>query len=434
MVRAQVRGLAGPHYGGTSYHDGISYNAETGRVVLKAAGSAPSITTLTSAFTFTGGNQSMYMGPAGLLVASATNTPRIEYDANGNPLGLLMEASRTNLWLRSQEFDNASWSKVRATVSANTIAGPDGTSTADTLVEDGTAANTHLLRQDYASATSGTTYTLSVFAKAKERSQIVLLFGADTAAFANEGVLFTLSGSGTAAISTGSPVAYGIEALANGWYRCWASATCASTTNAILRIYLASSNSSTYSGDGASGLYLWGAQLEAGRFLSSYIPTTTVSVARTADSCIRTLGSEFSATAGTVVVAGRASGGRDAAVGQAVWSFDDGTLNERICLTRSPTTDSANYIVTDGGVAQATIAGTFSNLTAFKSAAAWAANDFVHVFNGASATDAAGTLPTATVCNLGGLAGGGTVMNGHIRRFDYYPTRLPNAFLQLASA
>lgn len=415
-------------------HDGIGLDFARNTFYTKVPGAAAVFQPLTSLFTFTGGNQSMYMGPNGLLVASATNTPRIEYDANGNPLGLLMEAARTNLWLQSQTFGNASWSKVRASVSDDTIAGPDGTTTADTFIEDGTAANSHLLRQDYASATSGTTYTMSVFAKAKERSQILLLFGADTAAFGNEGVLFTLSGSGTSATSSGSPVAHGIQALPNGWYRCWATATCASTTNAVLRIYLASGSSSTYSGDGASGLYLWGAQLEAGRFPSSYIPTTTGSVARTADSCIRTLGSEFSATAGTVVVAGRASGGQDAASAQVVYAFDNGTNAESVRLARIAATNTARFLVVDGGVGQASLDNTFTSSTAFKSASAWTADDIATAFNGGTVgTDATGTLPTITSLQLG-LAAGSSIGNCHILRFDYYPTRLDNATLQRLTA
>lgn len=436
LVRPMVRsGAVGP-YGGATYQDGIHLNFASGNTTsgyyVKAVGAAPTVSPLTSLFTFTGGNQSMYMGPAGLLVASATNTPRIEYDASGNCLGLLMEAARTNLWLQSQTFDNASWTKLRSSVSADTIAAPDGTTTADTFVEDGSAATTHLLRQDV-TVVSGTAYTATIWAKAKERTQVAFQFGSENACFNFEAGIFTLSGSGTAATLSGSPTAVTIQAFPNGWYRCRVSATAAASAVAGLRLFLASGGTTTYSGDNASGAYIWGAQLEAGAFASSYIPTTTISVTRTADSCIRTLGSEFSATVGTVVVAGRASGGQDASVGQAVWSFDDSTLNERVCLTRSPGGDSANYIVTDGGVAQATIAGTFSNLTAFKSAAAWAANDFAHVFNGSSGTDAAGTLPTVTVCNVGGLAGSGTVMNGHILRFDYWPERKANAFLVSAS-
>ena len=434
LVRPLVRsGAVGP-YGGLSYQDGIHLNFASGSSsvghYVKAAGAAPTVSAFTSLFTFTCGNQSMFMGPAGLLVPAVTNVPRIEYDANGNCLGLLMEAARTNLWLQSQTFGNASWSKVRASVSDDTIAGPDGTTTADTLIEDGTAANSHLLRQDYASATSGTTYTMSVFAKAKERSQILLLFGADTAAFGNEGVLFTLSGSGTSATSSGSPVAHGIQALPNGWYRCWATATCASTTNAVLRIYLASGSSSTYSGDGASGLYLWGAQLEAGRFPSSYIPTTTVSVARTADSCIRTLGSEFSATAGTVVVAGRASGGQDAA-NQFVYSF--GGTNS-ILFLRPANTDIARFNLFTG-VAQGPIDSTFTNATPFKAAMVYNTNDLAMSFNGgAVGTDTSATLGSYSTLCIGSEPSPSLQMNGHILRFDYWPERRSNAFLQQASA
>lgn len=438
LVRPLVRsGAVGP-YGGATYQDGIHLNFASGNTTsgyyVKAVGAAPTVSALTSLFTFTGGNQSMYMGPGGLLVASATNTPRIEYDASGNCLGLLMEAARTNLWLRSQEFDNASWTKVRASVTADSIAAPDGASTADTLVEDGSAANSHLLRQDYASATSGTTYTISVFAKAKERSQILILFGADTAAFSGEGVLYTLSGTGTSATSTGSPVAHGIQALSNGWYRCWVAATCASTTNAVLRIQLCASSSSTYSGDGVSGLYLWGAQLEAGRFPSSYIPTTTGSVARTADSCIRTLGSEFSATAGTVVVNVADFISADVAANNCIASLDDATANERLTLQRTNTAGAMRLNVFDGGANQAAVDGLSAISTAgVRLAYAFAANDFAISGNGgAVVTDGAGTLPTVTRLDLGSRLTGEHLF-GHILRFDYWPERKANAFLVSAS-
>jgi len=188
-----------------------------------------------------------------------------------------------------------------------------------------------------------------------------------------------------------------------------------------------------YAGNSASGAYFWGVQQEAGAFPSSYIPTTTVSVARTADSCIRTLSSEFSATAGTVVVAGRASGGQDAAAGQLHWSIDDNTANERYSITRPVASDVARLIVVDGGVAQATLDGTFVNLAAFKSAFAYAVNDFAHSFNGGAVlADASGTLPAPTQICIGSL-GGSSQANGHIRRFDYYPTRMSNGFLVSAS-
>lgn len=419
---------------GGSLHEGIGLNFATGQYYVREQGRPANVQPLTSLFTFTGGNQSMYMGPGGLLVQSVTNTPRIEYDANGNCLGLLMEAARTNLCLQSQTL-GTTWAPTRASVSANVVAAPDGTTTADKIVEDSSAATTHLVLQGFTKAASALVYTVSAFFKSAERSEIRIMLHGTTSA---DSVSAIFNGSGsivTAAATTGTFTAASatITSFANGWYRCTITGTTDTATALNLRLDLSVAGSPSYNGDGASGAYVWGVQLEQAAFASSYIPTTTVAVARTADSCIRTLGSEFSATAGTVVVSGRASGGQDASVGQAAWSFDDGTLNERLCFTRSPATDTGNYIITDGGVAQALLPNTFTNSIAFKAGTAWAANDSAVSFNGnAIQTDATVTLPTVTTLNVGGMVLG-TQMNGHILRFDYWPTRLPDTYLVSAS-
>lgn len=416
-----------------SLHGGISLDFATGRYYTKAQGGPANIRALTSLFTFTGGAESMYMGPAGLLVQSAVNTPRIEYDANGNCLGLLMEASRTNLMTYSQDLSGADWSSLGSTLSSNSATAPDGTTTADLVTEDG-GSSAHGYVNNRTLATS-TVYTTSFWAKPNGRTFAIMRYTGTGWLNSDQAAFFNLTGSGSLG-TRGTGVTATITAYPNGWYRCTSTYTTAASSGTGSGSRLAFSSADTtqiYAGNSSSGMYFWGVQQEAGQFASSYIPTTTTSVARTADSCIRTLGSEFSATAGTVVVQGRASGGQDASVGQAVWSFDDGTLNERFCFTRSPTTDNGNYIVTDGGVAQAVLPNTFVNLTTFKAGAAWAANDAAVTFNGnAIQTDAAVTLPTVTTLNLGGMALS-TQMNGHIRRFDYYPTRLPNTYLVSAS-
>lgn len=414
-------------------HDGIHLNFGTQRYYTKAVGQPASFAALTSLFTFTGGNQSMYMGPAGLLVASATNAPRIEYDASGNCLGLLMEASRTNLALQSQDL-TTSHAAAASSVVANATTAPDGTTTADKLVED-SSTTLHRIRQTTdVTITSGATVTFSYHVKAAERTKCRLRITESTFASAYE-VSFDLS-AGTIGTATTTGVASGgtssIKPLPSGWYRISITAainggflTC--RTNLELEN---AAGSNAYTGDGSSGLYAWGEQIEVGVFPSSYIPTTTGSVARTADSCIRTLGSEFSATAGTVVVAGRASGGQDAAGNQVIWSFDDTTTSERIQLTRVQATDTGRVVVSDGGASQAALDATMTNSTAFRSATAWAANDFASSFNGAAAlTDAAGTLPTTTLLGMGVFGAGTGQMNGHIRKFNYWPTRLPNTFL-----
>lgn len=443
QVRSAVRGpMTLARGSGQSVHDGISYNAATGRVVLKAVGASPTITTLTSAFTFTCGNQSMFMGPAGLLVPAVTNVPRIEYDANGNCLGLLMEASRTNLALQSQDL--ATSHALAALLAfgsgsiANATAAPDGTVTADKIVED-TATTTHRIRQATdVTIASGNVVSFSFFVKAAERTRCRLRITESTFASAYE-VSFNL-GTGTIGTATTTGVASGgtsrIQALPNGWYRVAISAALNGgflAARCLLELEDASGNNG-YTGDGVSGLFAWGEQIEVGAFASSYIPTTTTSIARTACSAIRTLGSEFSATAGTVVVAGRASGGQDPANGNHFWEFDNLTAAERIRFFRALGSDTARTQYTAASATQALLDATFVNLTAFKAATAWAANDFASSFNGAAVlTDAAGTVPTATALGLGVSPVGADNCNGHILRFDYWPSRLPNNMLQQLS-
>jgi len=439
MVRPMARGVIGSPYGGSSFHDGISYSAETGRVVIKAVGAAPTITTLASAFTFTGGNQSMYMGPAGLLVASATNTPRIEYDASGNCLGLLMEASRTNLYLQSQDFATSHSSVGLNAVTTNATTAPDGTLTADRISED-TSGSQHRIRQATdITITSGSTNTFSVFVKADQKTHVSLRLTENTFASAVE-CIFNLS-AGTA----GTPVNIGaasggvarIQPAGNGWFRCSLTGAVNGgflNCRALTELLDPTNTTITYTGGGTAGLFVWGGQFEAGAaFPSSYIPTTTASVDRTQDSCIRTLGSEFSATAGTALVLSRSSGGQATGAG-GVWSFDDGTTNNRITLVRGANSDSARVNVTAGGAAQAQTDATITNSTFFKHATAWASNDVASSLNGATVlTDATVTVPTVTSLFIGGLASG-FQGNCHVRRFDYWPTRLSNPFLVSASA
>lgn len=435
QVRSPVRGpMTLARGSGQSVHDGISYNAATGRVVLKAVGASPTITTLTSAFTFTCGNQSMFMGPNGLLVQAVTNVPRIEYDASGNCLGLLMEASRTNLMTFSQDLAGADWSALQSTLSSNSTAAPDGTVTADLVTEDG-ASSAHGYVNNRTLAVS-TTYTTSFWAKANGRTWVAFRATGTGWVNSDQAAFFNISGAG--AVGTlGTGVTATITAHPNGWYRCTATyaTAAASGTGTGTRIALASAdNTQIYAGNSTSGAYFWGVQQEVGAFPSSYIPTTTVSVARTADSCIRTLGSEFSATAGTVVVAGRASGGQDAGAAQVVWDIGDTTANNRLFVARQTAADTLRYQVFSGGVGQGPLDNTFINSTAFKASTAWAANDLALSFNGAAIqTDASASIPTVTSLGLGIYTGVSSQMNGHILRFDYWPTRLPNNMLQQLS-
>lgn len=191
--------------------------------------------------------------------------------------GTIVEAAATNSCLRSAEFDNASWAKANSTVTANSIASPSGATDADSIVEDGTTA-AHYVLQGF--TFSAAVYTFSVFLKAGTRSWGFLNL-LDSASQFN--AYFNLS-AGTVGTVSASTTAR-IEPAGNGWYRCSVSATCAAGAATGMLIAGASAdNGASYLGvNGNVAVYAYGSQLELGSAPTSYIPTTTAAVLRSAD-------------------------------------------------------------------------------------------------------------------------------------------------------
>jgi hypothetical protein len=335
-----------------------------------------------------------------------------------DPLGVLIEEQRTNLLTYSDQFDNAAWTNNRSSESVNSIAAPDGTTTADTLIEDGTSGQ-HTVAQTV-TTTAATSYTLSAFFKAKERSTAILVL--DTTFRAN----FDLS-LGTVATTTGSPTSTSIQSVGNGWYRCSITATVSSVSTACTLSMCDITTGFSYAGDGTSGIYIWGAQLEGGAFPTSYIPTVASQVTRAADQVsILTSAFGFNAAEGTVAVELTPDA---AGAAYAVSSLDDGTAANRMD-SRASSTRHLDVIV--GGVTQASIdAGTISANVATKLTTAYQVNDFAACINGGTvATDTVGTIPTVTTFRIGRNYDGAGQFAGHIKRLTYFPTRKSNADLQ----
>jgi hypothetical protein len=193
-----------------------------------------------------------------------------------------------------------------------------------------------------------------------------------------------------------------------------------------------SGSSNVYTGDGTSGLFLWGAQVEAGAFATSYIPTVASTVTRASDTPTITganFASWYNASEGTIVVS--ADSFRGTAGTARTFQFDDGTADNNIRAAGQSTLQ-----VVDATVTQASLSPTplipFDG-TVFKFASAYKANDFASVTTGAVATDTSGTVPTVTQLALG-RGVGGTILNGHLRTLTYYPQRLADAQLQALSA
>ena len=173
-------------------------------------------------------------------------------------------AWRRNLLTYSEQFDNAAWTKANVTVTANAAVAPDGTMTADKIVEDSATA-VHYLGSP--SITVGNTpYTTSVYAKAAERTWCVLRFGYQNIG----GIWVNLTTGQKGQDQSGGVTSFSIVDAGNGWWRISITDTPASG-NFGIGIDLASADGvSSYTGNSTSGIYIWGAQLELGSTATPY--------------------------------------------------------------------------------------------------------------------------------------------------------------------
>jgi hypothetical protein len=183
----------------------------------------------------------------------------------------------TNLLTYSEQFDNAAWTKVNATITANATTAPDGTLTADKLVED-TATSLHYVSQvPPGMSVIGETYAISVMAKPDERSIIeIRVPGGATMHTNNQARVFNLV-TGAVTAGAGIDCTGEVEILGNGYVRCTLLVT-ANRAGAFTHQFRLSNGAATnYTGDGTSGLYIWGAQLEVGEPSGYYVKTEATS-------------------------------------------------------------------------------------------------------------------------------------------------------------
>lgn len=243
-------------------------------------------TTVTdSSGSFTRSTTATYFDVDGVMQTAAIDVPRIGYDPVTHAhTGLILEGAATNLLTYSEQFDNAAWTKTRASVDDNSAIAPDGTTTADTFIEDSTASNSHSIHTTTTTLTIGTAYSFGLFVKAAFGTRYIALTFGGTAYAAPVTVVFTLNASVSPSV-TGSGTG-SITDIGNGWFKVVLTATAQATGGASAIYYLSNSAVSAglvYTGDGTSGLYIWGADLRASATIDSYIPTTSAQVTRAAD-------------------------------------------------------------------------------------------------------------------------------------------------------
>jgi len=353
--------------------------------------------------TFSRSTTGTYVDSNGIIQTAAIDAPRFDHDPTTNAsLGLLIEESRTNFLTNSEHLDTGwLYQGSMAAPTTTTVKTPDGDLDARLFTSSGGR-----VRQDKIPAAA--IYTLSVYYKPNTDTTLQLfLFNSGSQA----NVTFDTTNPSSPTVTSGSGV---MVAAGDGWFR--ASVTTSAATDGT------TIESMIYTDSG----YLWGAQLEAGAFPTSYIPTSGSSVPRAADVASIT-GSNFSRwyekSEGTVFVDSSALGLNT--INRMVYITDGSTSNS---LGIAETLSLTQFLAYTGGVAQANLS--FAQTGLSKKTFAYAVNDAAFTADGNSAlTDTSVTLPGLDRMDLNSRLGANP-LNGHIARLTYYPYRLPDATLQ----
>ena len=227
-------------------------------------------------FDFTRASSATVVNKDGLIEIVGSGKPRIDFkdDAKG---ALLLEPQRSNLILRSEEFESVSWTKSNSLITSNSVISPNGTLNADKLVESNFNGD-HYVSSQIISVSSGQ-ITNTIWLKSAERTQAVIFEQVSV-----KGIYVDLESGTFIKNLVNTPDSYSIFKDSNGWVKVSITTTNSSTSR--LRIYPSKNGSVSYQGDGASGVYIFGAQLEQGSYATSYIPTQGGTVTRVAETAI----------------------------------------------------------------------------------------------------------------------------------------------------
>ena len=349
--------------------------------------------------------------------------PRIEYATDGTVKGLLIEEARTNLVTYSEAFNNAAWIKdASVVVTSNAAVSPDGAQTADEveMVDSGDYI------YDSIAVSAETVYTLSWYIKAGTANLHVYGFYDESNAAMVTQAQYTITDG---------------EDVGNGWYRISKNIT-TPTGCTSLRTYPLRANDSGGLVSGALGTsFLWGAQLEAGSFPTSYIPTSGATATRAADlASIAVENFGYNQDEGTLVVEFDADSwaqNSNTAAFSRVLEFTGNNGSNADGVFRSSNEGAGTLVRYRFNESDSTTpaigAGNLNAVTGVhKVAVALGQDDAAIVMDGGTPATGSGTAAMDLYDDiyLGRSSGSTNFLNGHIRDFQYYPRRLTNRQLQ----
>lgn len=369
------------------------------------------MTSLPSDMTLTRSSTATYTDSSGIVQTAAANTARFDYDITthaGN--GLMMEPAATNLLTGSNDLNltsttywNAGGSPMTST--NNTIVAPDGTTTAERF--SAPSGTSYAIPTTNPTTTNGQTYTFSIYAKSTSAGNARI-------ALQEDGGSYTI-------------YAQVIMSVTTSWKRYSVTATRASSNP--MRTVITMDRGS---GDLAT-MDVWGAQLELGTYASSYIPTTTATATRTAESASFNNINWFNGTVGTMFAEYINNDVQSSAAYRVFGAFKTnvaGTFaQDSIDISDNNTTVTTN--VTNGNTAQFSPGGSVNAAgTINRQAITFYINSFKSSINrGAVTNDTAGSIPITNFIYVGSQPGG-TMRNRYIRKISYYLDRLSDIQLQ----
>jgi hypothetical protein len=345
---------------------------------------------------FTRASTATRVNASGLIETVASGVPRLDYLGSTCPK-LLLEPQRSNLNPYSEQFDNAGWEKLNATITANATTSPDGFTNADAWLET-SASGQHRLYDDGISVTSGTAYTCSLFVKPNGRNWVAMEFFAAGGGFNGSRVWFNIANGTIGTTQTG--ITAKIENYGNGWYRISATQTAAATTTGYILYLLATGDGVfSYAGDVTKGAFVYGGMTEAGAYATSYIPTLGASVTRVADAASKTgISSLIGQTEGTIFFDLPPTTFSDLLSTYVLLEVDGDISVGYIHLYKEVGQKQARFAVRNAGITQCDIFFTLVDNTAYKIAAVYKNNRFELYVNGVlRASDTSGTLASITM-------------------------------------
>ena len=348
--------------------------------------------------------------------------PRINYDANGENGALLLEPSRTNLVTQSELFKGF-FSLQGAAQIENDTTSPEGYQNALKMYPTATGVYKGY-NKNFTSTLNNTAYTLSVYAKAAEFEH--MFFYNVGAVGGNNGVWFNLStgnvGTTQAAWSNAK-----MTDMGNGWYRCEATLTYGGSADFWYIFAADADGNATATASGTNGLYLYGAQMEEGSYITSYIPTHGAAVTRGADSCSVTGVSDvIGQSEGTAYLEIMYNNGGDAGVDASFFGLKNSAGTTYLNIYRLNSTLAFRFF--NAGSNQFFHTETPTNETLLKIAFAYKANDFALYINGVQeATDTSGSVAGMSEVHLAGFSVGDNISDNY--KTILFKERLTNSQL-----